>query len=882
MKVSTQRLVFVITVVSVFGLSCSAPKVDHWIDAVPESTPALFVLDSTRPVDVSLNDPLSVIAAQASSTDNAEIIRLVSESGQSGVSLEAMAAVPSNADEWKPVWIMRAPDGTAEQASVRYSRPQTADGYSFQGNRIYMLFISDSLVMFALQSGDYMFVSESSFALESFARTISGEKNSMDVSPSELVSDKWFINIGYMDELVATETAVRYRPLLNNVFNGGGVAHLTYFQSTSGAQLSGTLELNQANASNLVRAFTSSNHRTIMDRYVSEDAALSAFYHIKASNLPALDEPIELDVYLSTRENERQRFNNSIGNHVAFVAFGSSGFLGASEFAYVRQVERADQLRTILDEWAQLGMAQREGDRYIVDSIVLSWLISGGLSEMGIFHLAFDNDILIATQRPALISKLLTDKDRRRTLYYTETYLNARSSFPDELASFVYTRNESLTQFLQPVLNTIQSTGLILDQFDVGALALYRDSNTDVVSVDFKSYQVEQTSQPYDDRWLVRLDGTELAGYPVLADIAGSSRTEILASTQGGIVTAIAADGTNVFRVSTGTDIPIGSPIAVDWYANNQMAVIQGAGNKIYGWSNNGAALPGFPIQLSESLSAPILITDVTRNGIPEIIAATSDRQLHVLNQRGENINGWPQSLNASIRTQPQVVNWLGSTSIVAYSENVLFAFETNGVIKSGFPLFNRAPFRGEFLIHNDFLLAGSADGTILSIGRGVLFPIGTAPIISPPGQSSGDLTTQGINLAENGVVIRPVVSTHTIRIDTTNTVTEPVIFAMTDAGSLFGINMQGQLRFSQSLGQPALIDHAPIVADIDRNGQSEITGIASFGRMYAWQLNSGERYFDIPTTNLHRPIFADINGNGSNELIAGTQDGLRAWTINR
>lgn len=882
MKVSTLRLIIVIILFSTFSWACSAPKVDHWIEAVPESTPALFVLDGAAPTELILNDPLSVIAAQASNTDNAEILRLVSESGQSGLSIEAMAVVPSNADEWKPVWIMNAAKGTAERASVRYSRPQTADGYTFQGNRIYMLFISDSLVMYALQSGNFMFVSESSFALESFARTISGNEANLDLSPSELISGKWFMNIAFMDDFLATETAVRYRPLLNTAFNGSGMAKLTFVQRSSDTQLSGSLAIDPTNASNLIRSFTTSNHRTIMDRYVSEDAALTAFYHGKASNLPALDGPIELDVFLSTRENERQRFNNSIGNHVAFVAFGSSGFLGASEYAYVRQVERADQLRSILDEWAQLGMAQREGDRYIVDSIVLSWLISGGLSKMGIFHLAFDNDILIATQRPALISKLLTDKDRRRTLYYTETYLNARSAFPDELSSFVYTRNESLFQLLQPVLNPIQSTGLILDQFDVGALALQRDSDDESVRVDFRSFQVEQTSQPYDDRWLVRLDGTELTGNPTVADIAGSSRTEILVSTQGGSVVAIAADGTIVFRVSTGTDIPVGSPIAVDWYANNQMAVIQGAGNKIYGWSNNGATLPGFPILLSESLSAPIMITDVSRNGIPEIIAATSDRQLHVLNQRGENINGWPQSLNSSIRNQPQIINWLGSEMIVTFSENVLFAFETNGLVKSGFPLFNRAPFRGDFMVYNDFLLAGSADGTIISIGRGALFPTINAPIISTAGQSANNLTTQGIKLAEVGVVIRPEVSTHTVRIDSTNSVTEPMIFAMTDAGSLFGINLQGQLRFSQSLGQPALANHAPIVTDIDRNGQSEITGIASFGRMYAWKLNSGERYFDIPTTNLHRPVFADINGNGSNELIAGTQDGLRAWTINR
>ena len=882
MNVSTIRQFILLTLVTVFGWSCSEPQVDHWIEAVPESTPALFVLDGQEPLDIKLNDPLSVIVAQASRTDNAEILRLFSESGQSGLSVEALAIVPSNADEWKPVWIMRAPNGTAKQASIRYSRPQTASGYSFQRTRIYMLFVSDRLVIYALQSGSYMFVSESSFALESFARTISGNLNSMDLNPNELTPGKWMFNLVHMSNLVATETEVRYRPLLSDRFTGSGIAKLTVTQDLAGTQLSGTMKVDLSRASNLIRTLTTSNHRTIMDRYVSEDAALAAFFHSKATHLPALTQPTELDDFLTTGEYERQRFDNTMGNHVAFVAFGSSGFLGASEFAYIRQVERADQLRSVLDEWAQLGLVQREGDRYIVDSVVVSWLISGGLSQMGIFHLALDNDILVATQSPALISKLFTDKDRRRTLFYTETYLNARTAFSDEVASFIFTRNESLFQFLQPVLNPIQSTGLILDQFDVGALAFQHDPNSDSVNVEFKTYRVEQESQPYNDHWLVGLDGTELSGFPVLADIAGTPRTEILIATQGGMVAVIAADGTTVFRVSTGTDRPIGSPIVVDWYANNQMAVIQGAGSRIYGWSNNGVALPGFPIRLNETLTAPILITDVTRNGIPEIIAATSNRQLHVLNQRGENIKGWPQSLNASIRNQPQVVSWLGSTTIIAYSENVLFAFETNGSVKSGFPLFNRAPFRGEFMIYNDFLLGGLADGTLVSIGRGTLFPIGLAPIIATTGQSGGDLTTQGIPLAENGIAIRPTVSTHTIRLDSTTSVTEPVIFALSDAGSLFGVNLQGQLRFSESIGNPAIPGHPPLVIDIDRNGQAEIIGITSFGRMYAWELTTTERYLEIPTTNLHFPIISDINGNGNNELIAGTQDGLRAWTMNR
>ena len=376
------------------------------------------------------------------------------------------------------------------------------------------------------------------------------------------------------------------------------------------------------------------------------------------------------------------------------------------------------------------------------------------------------------------------------------------------------------------------------------------------------------------------MDGTELTGYPTLANIGGSSRDEVLAATKGGTVIAIAADGTQVFRVSTGTDVPIGSPLVYDWYSNNQMSILQGAGNKIYGWSNNGISLPGFPIELAEQISSPILVSDITRNGLAEIVVATNDRRIHVLNQRGININGWPQSVNSNITIQPFITPWLGRPSIIAYAENVIFAWEPNGVIKSGFPLFNRSPLRGDMMIHNDYLMVGSADGTILSIGRGTQLALDQAPILNPE-DGSENLIMQGNRISDGGIFIRPVVSTHQIRYNEEIVFQEPVIFTMTDAGSLFAINLEGRLRFTQSLGQPTMQDHPPIIVDIDRNGQAEIVGLAGFGRMYAWTLASGERFYNLPTTSVIYPVFKDINGNGKLEVIAGTEEGLRSWTIN-
>ncbi|MCH8495231.1 MAG: hypothetical protein LAT57_06310, partial [Balneolales bacterium] len=90
-----------------------------------------------------------------------------------------------------------------------------------------------------------------------------------------------------------------------------------------------------------------------------------------------------------------------------------------------------------------------------------------------------------------------------------------------------------------------------------------------------------------------------------------------------------------------------------------------------------------------------------------------------------------------------------------------------------------------------------------------------------------------------------------------------------------------GALRFTQSLGQPAMSNTSPILADLNRNGRTQILGLAGFGRLYGWNLQRGDRYLSIPTASVMYPVVFDLISNGRMEIVAGTRDGLRVWTIN-
>lgn len=881
---------FSLIAIALFLVSCMGPNPGHWSEGVPYNTPAVILTHSEPDVDSVLYSEYAILVDQLASGDKTYLEHLIQQARSQSLRSEAILVFPHNADEWTPVWVFSSGEKLMQRASELFSRPFTESSYKFSRVTIYKMYMPNEIILYGIQTGKTIYISESSFAIEEVIRTLNGNIDALEISRRELANGNLVVNTPHFDRFLSVETAVRYRPNLVGSLQGAGPSVLKLHRNTAtGAsdfrlEMSGTMQVEMSpKTAPAVRAVATRNHLNVLDRYLSQDAAFAAFMHSDMESMSGIDGATGLDAHVQSMPGVLNQFMATLSNNFAIGAFASTGFLSVGEFAYLRLIENEQALVRMLNEWVENGLARREGAHYFLQSRHISSIISGGLSDFENYYLTIIGDAVLITQRSGIIQKISGDRARRRTLYYSQGYLKIRNSFPEQLSGFVYSQSDELSKYVQSMLNVTQSTDLLFDQYDIMAMGFdYRDSGSRELNWITRTYQVERSQEPFEDRWLVALDDTELTGPPVLADIGGSSREEILVATSGGMVLALAADGTQVFRVSTGNDTPIGSPIVYDWYSNNQRTIIIGAGNKIYGWSNGGIPLPGFPIVLGENISAPINIVDLTRNGIPEIIVATTDRMLHVLDQRGNNITGWPQSVNATIRNKPMVEVINGVRSVYAYAENVVFAWETNGVGRLGFPVFNRSPLKGDIFRHENHLIAGSADGTILAIGQGTLFSVDYAPIISPGSSISGDLVVQGIRLSDGGIVVRPGVSGYTISTPEEESVTENMFFAIADNGSIFGINMLGRLRFTQSLGQPTMPNHPPIISDLDRSGRVEVMGLAGFGRLYAWTVHTGERFFKIPTTAMTYPVVADINGNGRMEIVAGTRDGLRSWTINR
>lgn len=448
-----------------------------------------------------------------------------------------------------------------------------------------------------------------------------------------------------------------------------------------------------------------------------------------------------------------------------------------------------------------------------------------------------------------------------------------KNDLPKEVSSLFVT-NIDFYNFIEPFLAPENYVNAITSKFDLLTVSTVLNEDQNNLSFNLNTYRTEERSAPYQEKWMFPT-GSDISGKPALTDIGGSPQPETIFATESGNLYALASDGTVVMQANTGTDQPIGSPVVYDWYATNQKVILIAAGNKLYGWDDNGQPLPKFPFQLSENITSPLVVEDVDRDGLPNAIVATADRQLHVLNGRGQNIEGWPVTTNAEINTKPVVSSYLGSNSVLAFSENAVHAWFADAVPKQGFPKFLNASLSGSPVVHDRNIIGNAADGYLYSIGPNKMF----SDSLNVFETTSDTSDIQAVYVSNSSLVDSPSIESLTVR-NNEQVYTEPMFLTMSSNGSVFLLSETGQLRFTQNMGQPAASSFSPFISDINQDNQDDIIALANFGRLYVWQVSNGERIYSIPTSGMEHPVVSDIDGDGYNELIAQTQEGLRCWTI--
>ncbi len=885
--------IFFILLIAVAGCSRQDGSREWW-SAIPEEVPLVILYHDTD-IHEALQDRRTTALEELSDV-RVEAISEILARISGTVTLKAVALYPTGTHQLQPMFIMDDPGPGIGAIAQPFRKEFAENSYRFHNSEIHILHL-DRQKLYAAQIRDQIFLSGNSVAVENSLLVHNGEHPGIAIAGPELDEGTYLLNTPQLSRWISLLSAPRYLPRFQNLFLGTGpvVLSLTgdrYDDPLYDVSLSGTIPLDAESASGFVSTFAAGPAETDLDRYIPADAAFFALFHQgQEGSLPDnLTGAGRLDSLLQSDHELVADLRATLAPPTAFLTFEASGFLSVGEHMYLRRLEDPDRFQRILRDLHSNGYIEESNDVYYVNSTILGHLLGGPHSRLTDFYVLRSASAAVITKRSGLARRIDQDRRRRAVVYYDDTYMRVRDRHPVAVSVWMYSRSGPLLNYLEPMLNPINHTRFLASLMDTGAMSLVRDG--DRISMRLDTYFSEDRTDPVRDVWVFDLLGSRITGKPLLANIGGGSRDEILIATESNHIYGIAADGTGFLEINTGNDRPIGSPLVYDWYANNQYAILIAAGNKIYAWNARGIPLPNFPVTMEERITAPLALADVARNGRPEMIVATADRKVHVLDQRGRNIQGWPQDVNIQVTHQPVFREFAGEQSVWITAGNGLFAFSSRGNLRDGYPVFAGSDL-GPFTFHGSQVLAGAADGHLYAIGREPFFADSLVVPLDDNGQGMdadqtagsaqpGKLHVRRVYVGNSPILNAPIVQTLTLDHGNGQRLRERMIGVQNQNGNLFLLNEAGHLRMSRNMGQPAASYDNMLITDLNGNGKPDMVGVASTGRVYAWQVESGEQVPDIPSASVRFPIVADVLGNGERELIGQTRDGLRCWAFRR
>ncbi len=856
---------------------CSSVQEQSWTKLIPEESPIMIIPGK----DVTISN--------ISGTDYASILDDLTPTALQHVmsidsiatdqfDLKALVLYPSRSSESQFIWITQTNQDLNTWAP-RFYEPLTQNNYQFKGNIIHKLKLNQFTV-FAFQVNNWLVLSQSSIAVENSLRAYLGLGKAIDIK-NEPAPGKLLVNSAHLDNWVEQFVNVGYRPSVVNSFMGSAPITLRYQDTGSDGPsfgFKGTIQLTDSAHSVLVDAVSFENAPVALDRFIASNAAAFAIFRKPPSlTTPQIEGRISrLDSLLISSPDAYRDMALTIDNEFAFVAYPESGLLSSGEFLYLRKLQSVNSLRNMMQEFAAQGLVTESGNSYYVQSSIVGNLIGSELNPFTDFYLTFSRDVAVIAKRRGLAESVEADRNRRRVIYYEETYSNAQDNTPDNVSSIVWVRSDDFMKFIAPFVMPKSNMAALIGQYDIINMVFTKVPNSNSVNFSINSVSEEGSTQPYNELWVLPLNNEELSGKPVTADIVGSSTDEVIIATQSGRVLGLAFDGTIVMQATTDGEVPVGSPVIYDWYGNGQPVVMIAAGTKVFAWNQSGNLLPQFPIEIGERVSAPITVTDVLRNGIPEIIVATENRKIHIIDGRGQNVRGWPQYTNSVVTRQP-VFSMIDDTwSVWAFSENILHSWLRNGNPRPGYPVFFNSAFTGSPFIYKNQILGAGADGQLYSIGIKPIFNDSLASVTQDDSIAVHSLyvTNSSVNSISsfNNVLLK----------DSTGFYRSDLLLSQSSNGSLFMFDPTGELKLTFSMGQPSSTNTDPLITDINADNNSDVIGLAEFGRLYAWEVLTGQRIFSIPTSGMRYAIVTDLNRDGRKELIALTREGLRGWTINK
>ena len=278
---------------------------------------------------------------------------------------------------------------------------------------------------------------------------------------------------------------------------------------------------------------------------------------------------------------------------------------------------------------------------------------------------------------------------------------------------------------------------------------------------------------------------------------------------------------------------------------------------------------PGcWPVVFSQGVTSHPALGDINRDGIEEVVFATYDSTLHVLDGRGKEIDNWPQKVcNTVSSSSPALgdVNGDGWLEIAIGADNdSLYLFKHNGARAAGWP-------------------KKVTNGIASTPSIGDLDKDGTLDIICASDsvyvwKGSDGTMVPGWPKYVGGFVSRAAPALADLNNDDSLEVVVPggdhKIYALKPHGA----NLSGW---------PATLTRTPFetvaIGDIDGDAAYEVVATAQYDSVYAWNANgsrcSGWPVYVTSTVGYSAPSLGNLDGDAALEVVFGSDhDTLLAY----
>lgn len=826
-----------ILVAGVFA--CARTTTPGWMKALPASAPIVIIPAEHDDIASLLRRDYiqwldQLTPARVSDIQAVDFVRMGIKKA------EAIAILPIGATDWAPLWLFGAPIGTLQTMGLLFENPAPVTTYAYERETVFTYTVGD-LKIVAAQIGTTLLISVNSASVEAALRAY---RNKDAAYPAQTIPRPGSILVQsqMLHTLLGLETLAELQSSLAPVFTGLAPLEL-HIEDIDRA--TGELRFTPARNSAVVRALTSTSATPEIDAYIPADAVLYA----QLNGLSTLN----------PSEAALRSLSLTIDPRFAFAYIPTTTSALGDEGVYVRLLADASGAETSLTALANRGQLEPVRDMYRIRNDDITKLISADIAASGDYHLKQVGNVIYLSQRPGVISRVVADHARGRTLSQDEGYQSVRSEFATRVTGFLFVRSKGLTRQLSPWLHSENRVDRYINRFDILATSFTAVHDSSVTTV-VRMFTLEASTKPVVDGWSTNLDGFGISGPATLVDITGDGQDEVVVATSGGRLYGFGSDGIELFSVGMGANAVQGSPIVTDWFSNGDLAIMVGAADSIYAWNTSGTRLPNFPIAMNRPLSAPPLVADLRGRGTPELVVSTNDQAIAIIDRLGRPLNGWPQRMRDIATVTPVSARIFGKRAILTYADDVVHAWDLAGKALPGFPVKLSSPATGDLLIDGNHILVGTIDGDLVAIGTTGYFS-GARTRDLGNGLKMQSLRTPSQSLRVAGVV----------------------------GDRVAGIGLQGDVRVFDRTGKlvysnemyVTMSPSRPMLVDLNRDGSLDLVAGSTYGRVYAWDVVNGALLDVLPAHTCYEPAFSTSFGTDSVPyMVSDSPDGIRVWRL--